>query len=69
VFRKGVWRRLIFLAVSFRVGGGRGVVWGGRLARGDTSRETDYWISAMAGRLFVAAYLAFCLDCIGYFTL
>jgi len=39
------------------------------LARGDTSRETDYWISAMTERLFVAAYLAFCLDCIGYFTL
>jgi hypothetical protein len=67
--RKGVWRLLICLAVSFLVGGGRGVVWGGRLARGDTSCEADYWMSAMVERLLVAAYLAFCLDYIGYFTL
>jgi hypothetical protein len=58
-FRKGVWRLLICLLVSFRVevaeeGEGRR----GRLARGDTSRETDYCMSAVIERILEAAYLA-----------
>jgi hypothetical protein len=46
VFRKGVWRLLICLAVSFGVGGGRGV----------EGRAND--LSAMNYRLLIAAYLA-----------
>jgi hypothetical protein len=41
-FRKGVWRLLICLAVSFGVGDGRGSGEGEGLTRGDTSRKTDY---------------------------
>jgi hypothetical protein len=42
VSRRGVWRLLICLAVSFGVGDGRGSGEGEGLTRGDTSRKTDY---------------------------
>jgi hypothetical protein len=60
-FRRGVWRLLICLFVSFGVGGGprcRGGRWRGGLARGDTSCEADYWTSAVIERVLKAAYLA-----------
>jgi len=58
-FQKGVWRLLICLIVSFGIGGGRGGMgWRGRLARGYTSRETNYCMSAVTSGVHIASYLA-----------
>jgi len=58
-FRKGVWRLLICLVVSYGLGHLRGGMgWRRRLARGYTSCETDHWMSAVISKIHIAAYLA-----------